>query len=227
MTDLSVVNSKDALQLVQQARDDANSALNKADFNLNIAEANLNKVLDKLAAIRALYVTAKTEYGTAQWNYETALNKLYVAQARKETADRASAIALAEGSLSDHNTGYSNSSIGQTSSTVTAAFAGCDAQVYPPISGRVKVTQKLANGYVVATGQQVLFGACTKHTACNVGDTLSYNGFLVNGIVNAQRIERVLLSWFLISDYLFFSNFLFSNLLTSNIDWRGKIYIFN
>jgi hypothetical protein len=31
----------------------------------------------------------------------------------------------------------------------------------------------------------------------------------------------------LISDYLFFSNFLFSNLLTSNIDWRGKIYIFN
>jgi hypothetical protein len=52
-----------------------------------------------------LYVNAKTELGQAQWTYETALNKLYVAQARKETADRATTIALAEGSRSDHNTG--------------------------------------------------------------------------------------------------------------------------
>ncbi len=43
---------------------------------------------------------------------------------------------------------------------------------------------------------QVVYGACIKHTACNVGDTITYNGFLVNGIVNAQRIKRVLLSWF-------------------------------
>ena len=181
--------------MVQQARDNANSALNKADFTLKSAEANLNKILDKLAAIRALYVTAKTELGQAQWNFEIALNKLYIAQARKETADRASAIALAEGSSSDHNTGYSNTTFGQTSSPITVGvFGGCNAQVYPPISGTVKVTQKIANGYVISTGHQVLYGPCTKHTACNVGDTLSYNGFLVNGIVNAQRIERVLLS---------------------------------
>ncbi len=64
------------------------------------------------------------------------------------------------------------------------------------MSGTVKVTQKLANGYVVSTGHRLLYGACTKHTACNVGDTLSYNGFLINGLINAQRIERVLLSWF-------------------------------
>lgn len=83
LTDLSVTQSKDALSIVQQARDDATSALNKADFTLKNAEANLNKILDKLAAIRALYVNAKTEYGQAQWNFETALNKLYVAQARK------------------------------------------------------------------------------------------------------------------------------------------------
>jgi len=195
LTDLAVVNAKDSLQLVQQARDDSNAALNKADFVLKTAEANLNKVLDKLAAIRALYVTAKTEYGQAQWNYETALNKLYVAQARKETADRASAIALAEGSSSDHNTGFSNTTVGQTSSPVTVGtFVGCDAQVYPPISGKVTVTKKLSNGYIVSSGHQVLYGPCTKHTSCNVGDILSYNGFLVNGIVNAQRIERVLLS---------------------------------
>lgn len=159
---MAVVSAKDTLLLVQQARDDANSALNKADFALRAAEANLNKILDKLAAIRALYVTAKTELGQAQWKYETALNKLYVAQARKETADRATAIALAEGSFSDHNTGYRNSTVGQQTSPISVGtFVGCEAQVYPPISGTVRVTQKLANGYVISTGHQVLYGACT------------------------------------------------------------------
>ena len=195
LTDISVVNAKDSLLLVQQARDDANSMLNKADFVLKNAEANLNRVLDKLAAIRSLYVTAKTELGQAQWNFETALNKLYISQARKETADRASAIALAEGSNSDHNSGYQTTSVGQQTSPVTVgAFIGCDAQVYPPISGTVKITQKLVGGYVISTGHQVVYGACTKQTACNVGDTVAYSGFLVNGVVNAQRIERVLLS---------------------------------
>lgn len=80
---MSVSQAKDALSIVQQARDDATSALNAADFSLKNAEGTLNKVLDKLAVIRSLYVNAKTEYGQAQWNFETALNKLYVAQARK------------------------------------------------------------------------------------------------------------------------------------------------
>lgn len=80
---MTVSQSKDALSIVQQARDDSISALNTADFTLRNAEANLNKILDKLAAIRTLYVNAKTEYGQAQWNFETALNKLYIAQARK------------------------------------------------------------------------------------------------------------------------------------------------
>lgn len=80
---MSVSQAKDALSIVQQARDDATSALNSADFSLKNAEGTLNKALDKLAAIRSFYVNAKTEYGQAQWNFETALNKLYVAQARK------------------------------------------------------------------------------------------------------------------------------------------------
>jgi hypothetical protein len=109
---LAVVNAKDALILVQQSRDNANSILDKADFALKNAEANLNKVLDKLATIRALYVTTNTKFGQAQWNYEIALNKLYVAQARKETAGRGTAIALAEGSLSDYNAGVASTSVG-------------------------------------------------------------------------------------------------------------------
>jgi hypothetical protein len=102
---------------------------------------------------------------------------------------------LAEGSFSDHNIGSKSTSVGYQTSPMTAgAFVGCDAQVYPPISGTVKVTQKLPDAYVISTGHRLVYGACTKHTACNVGDTIAYNGFLVNGIVNAQRIERVLLS---------------------------------
>ena len=80
---MNVAQARDSLSIVQQARDDSVAALNVADFALKAAEANLNKVLDKLATIRSLYVNAKTEYGQAQWNFEVALNKLYVAQARK------------------------------------------------------------------------------------------------------------------------------------------------
>jgi chromosome segregation ATPase len=193
LADLAVVQAKDALSIVQQARDDSVAALNAADFALKAAEVKLNKVLDKLAGVRSLYVAAKTELGTAQWNYETALNKLYVAQARKETADRASAIALAQGSLSDHNTGYASTTIG-SNGAISGTFGGCEAQAHPPISGTVRIVQKFTNGYKVSTGHQILYGPCTKHTLCNVGDNIVYSGYMVNGIVNAQRIERVLLS---------------------------------
>ncbi len=66
---MAVISAKDTLAIVQQARDDSVSALNTADFALKTAEVRLNKVLDKLAAIRGLYVAAKAEYGQAQWNY--------------------------------------------------------------------------------------------------------------------------------------------------------------
>ena len=55
-----MTNAKDALSIVQQARDHSVAALNKADFALKTAESNLAKVLDKLAYIRTLYVNAKT-----------------------------------------------------------------------------------------------------------------------------------------------------------------------
>jgi hypothetical protein len=35
-----------------------------------------------------------------------------------------------------------------------------------------------------------------------VGDYLGYNGYVVNGIVNALRIQRVLLNWSLPTIYL-------------------------
>ena len=146
---MTVSAARDTLDIITQARDDAIAALNIAEFALKQAELQLAKILDKLSYIRSLYADAKIAYGTAKWDYEQALNKLYVAQARKESADRASAIALAEGSRSDHNlVGGNPVTIGSSGNI----FGGCESKNYPPISGTVKITEKLATGYRVSTG---------------------------------------------------------------------------
>ena len=128
-----------------------------------------------------------------------ALNKLYVAQSRKETADRASSIALAEGSKSDHNVNNGAASVGGTTSFSNAAakasFGGCDAKAYPSISGSSKVVSVGANGYELASGHNVLYGSCSQASGkVSVGDFVRYNGYINNGVINALRIERVLLS---------------------------------
>lgn len=132
---------------------------------------------------------------------------MYVAQARKETADRASAIALAEGSLSDHNVNNGVNTIGQNKTIAGSAagvsFGGCDAKAYPVISGTSKVVSLLPNGYTLSSGQQVIYGSCSTAGKCAVGDFVKYNGYIVNGVVNALRIERVLYSWWINFIYFF------------------------
>ena len=191
LADIAVSNARDTLDIIQQARDDALAAVNIAEFALKEAEQRLAKVLDRLAYIRSLYTNAKIALGEAQWAYEQAINKLYVAQSRKESADRATAIALGEGSYSDHNSASSSSKVVGGSG---ASFIGCSANNYPSIQGTVQITEKHATGYRVSTGHEMLYGSCTQKTDCQVGDLVEYNGFIVNGVINAQRIERVLLS---------------------------------
>ena len=76
------------------------------------AEKALNAAIKKVAGIREKFNIARDELSAAQWEWELAVNKLYLAQSRKETADRASAIALAEGSLSDHNVNNGVNTVG-------------------------------------------------------------------------------------------------------------------
>lgn len=59
-----------------------------------------------------------------------------MSQARKETADRASAIALADGSISDHNTVRGSSSIVASETK----FIGCAYSNYPQVTGTVSIT---------------------------------------------------------------------------------------
>jgi chromosome segregation ATPase len=195
--DQVVKAAQDALEIATQARDDADSALKQADFNLANAEKVLDAALRKVAAIREKFNAAKNELSAAQWDWELVLNKLYVAQSRKETADRATAIALAEGSLSDHNVNNGVSSIGGSINLANGgnvSFGGCDARSYPVISGNSQVVSVSSNGYRLASGHNVIYGSCSNAAKCSVGDFVNYNGYIVNGVVNAMRIERVLLS---------------------------------
>lgn len=171
--------------------------MKQADFNLAQAEKALDAALRKVAAIRENFNVAKDDLSAAQWEWETVLNKLYVAQARKESADRATAIALAEGSLSDHNVNNGVNSIGGSINLANGgnvSFEGCDARNYPVISGNSQVVSVSTSGYTLASGHRVIYGSCSNAAQCSVGDFVNYNGYIVNGVVNALRIERVLLS---------------------------------
>lgn len=192
LADQAVKSAQDALEIAQQARDDAEADLAKADFDLEAAEKALDEALVRVAEVRAKAIAAQKALAAAQWEWEQAVNNLYVAQARKETADRASAIALAEGSRSDHNNVAGGvSTIGSSGS---ASFSGCQSRNYPAISGTSQVVEVHTNGYRLASGHNVVYGGCSQTSSCAVGDFAAYNGYIVNGVVNALRIERVLLS---------------------------------
>jgi hypothetical protein len=137
---------------------------------------------------------------------------LYIAQAKKETADRSSAIAYTETSSNSIGVSYgqtsspatigggvnlvnNGSSAKNTSSiAISGNFEGCGVNIYPSIAGISKVLSVNSNGYTLASGHKVLWGSCSTVAPCAVGDYLGYNGYVVNGIVNALRIQRVLLN---------------------------------
>ncbi len=68
------------------------------------------------------------------------------------------------------------------------SFGGCDARAYPVISGSSQVVSVSSGGYSLASGHEIIYGSCSSVGKCAVGDFVSYNGYLVNGVVNALRI---------------------------------------
>ena len=71
--------------------------MNVADAALDTAQANLEKANAVVNDLRSEDGFAKTQLGVANFNLEQALNNLYVAQAAKEAADKAVAIAFSQG----------------------------------------------------------------------------------------------------------------------------------
>ena len=174
-----VDNKKNALDLANQANDDAQSHLNLADAALAAANRNLDNQNANAASIRQSQSSAKALLGGANFNLKQAMNQLYVAQAAKAAADKALNLAYAQGAASFPKQGETN-----------FIFEGCYNPVLPAISGSAACAKLVANGCVLSSGHIVTWGDCTNKTeVIEVGTVVTYNGRFSKGVVSAAEIE--------------------------------------
>ena len=110
-----------------------------------------------------------------------ALANLFVAQAAKEAADKALAIAFAQGV----------DSIKMLDGESTYIFNGCLAQAYPTISGTVTVEKLIPNGAQLSSGQVLTWGECTTKDVINVGDLIEYHGAVTGSSISASKVVVV------------------------------------
>jgi hypothetical protein len=194
LADQDVSRAQDALKLAQQAYNDAKASLESATKALASAEAKRQQCLANLAEARLGLEQAKNDLGAAEWDLEKALATLYQAQARKEAADRASALALAEGATNIDGTRTSFRSLGgwekDTSNTgnyiieTAKDFGSCNsASSYPRFAGSAKIVEIASGVATLSTGQQITFGDCTSGlTNIRPGAEI-----VVDGVVNVDR----------------------------------------
>lgn len=156
------------------------TALNIADAALAVAQKALDDANNAVRDIRNQFTDAKVSLGTAKFNLNQALNNLYVAQAAKEAADKATAIAYAQG--------VASTDILKDKSTYI--FSGCLNQVYPAISGTVSVISLISSGCLLSSGHILTWGDCTTKDNVNIGDIIYYEGSIVGGSISASVIIK-------------------------------------
>lgn len=194
LADQDVGKAQDVLKLAQQAFNDAKNALEAATKALAVADAKRQACLANLAEARSGLEQAKNDQGAAEWDLEKALATLYQSQARKEAADRASALALAEGSTRLDGTTTTFNSLGgwqkDTSYTgnfivqTAKDFGSCNAgSSYPRFAGSAKIVDISVGIATLSTGQQITFGDCTS------GLNVIRPGaeIIVDGVVNVDK----------------------------------------
>lgn len=138
--------------------------LSQAD---NVRQQALKVLQDATFALQQ----CNSDLGAAQWKLELAAQSLITAQARKQAADRSSALALAQGSTSLYGNTTTFKSLGGWSvSTASSAtyivqtdknFGSCSNNVYPRFAGSAKITNVDIGTLTLSTGHQVVFGDCT------------------------------------------------------------------
>lgn len=181
-TNQTVANARNNLDLTATANDDAITQLKIADSALTAAQKTLEEANKLVAALRAEWSTSSSSLGTAKFNLQQALNNLFVAQAAKAAADKAVAIAFAQGVASlDLMKGES-----------TYVFEGCSEQVYPVITGTVPVSVLLTSGARLNSGQILTWGGCTHKPDIIVeGDVVSFTGTINNGVISATEVKKL------------------------------------
>jgi len=154
--------------------------LNIADAALTAAQKTLADANHLVNEIRGDFNNAKIALGTAKFSLTQALNNLFVAQAAKEAADKATAIAFAQGT----------SSLDILKDKSTYVFNGCLNQVYPTISGTVSVINLIQGGAQLSSGHVLTWGDCTTKDNINIGDVIYYEGSIVGTSISARSIVR-------------------------------------
>ena len=175
--DTVVANAKNALDVVNQANDDALSALSTAQRKYELAYSALDNANRLVSKIRAELAVADNKLGVAKFNLLQALNNLYVAQARKEQADKSTNIVrMQTATLPEEES--------------THIFAGCVQNAYPTISGSAIVSRANGSGYALNSGNVLVFGDCTHKELVVVGDLIDYEGYIKDGYVHAVSYKK-------------------------------------
>ena len=175
--DIVVGNARNALSVINQANDDAIAALTIAQKNYEQAYSALDNANRLVSKIRAELVVADNQLGVAKFNFLQALNNLYVAQARKAQADKATTIVrLQTATLPAEES--------------TNIFAGCAQEAYPTVSGSAYIRESNGRGYALGSGSVLVFGDCTVKEQVIVGDCIEYDGYIKDGYVHAISYKK-------------------------------------
>ena len=133
--------------------------------------------------IRTQASSQGSSLGAANFNLTQANNNLFVAQAAKAAADKATQTAYAYGASSLNLL---------TSGSSTYVFQGCNHQVYPVITGTVAVSSLISSGAVLNSGHILTWGDCTSKTQLvSAGSVVTYTGTFSNGVINADSVKVV------------------------------------
>ena len=178
--DIVVANAKNALRVINQANDDAIAALSIVQRNYETAYSALGNANRLVSKIRAELAVADNQLGVAKFNLLQALNNLYVAQARKAQADKATTIVrLQTATLPAEES--------------TNIFAGCAQEAFPTISGTAYIQESNARGYALGSGSVLVFGDCTVQEKVIIGDFIEYEGYVKDGYVHATSYRKAVI----------------------------------
>jgi hypothetical protein len=177
--DFVVQAARNALSLAIQVNSNVQSDLTIAQDVYKKAYSALDNANNLVSALTGQLNEAGNHLGVAKFNLVQANNNLFVAQAKKEQADKATAIIRTQAVT-----------LPEPGSTSTYIFGGCNQLAYPSISGTAAISRSNSLGYTLASGHTLLFGDCTKRDPCADGDVIVYSGYLKDGYVHGCEVRK-------------------------------------
>ena len=177
--DLVVQAARNALSLATQVNSNAQSDLTVAQDIYKKAYSALDNANNLVSALTAQLNDAGNHLAFAKFNLVQANNNLLVAQAKKEQADKATALIKTQIVV-----------LPEPASTSTFIFGGCNQLAYPTISGTAAISRANTLGYTLTSGHTLLFGDCTHRDPCADGDVIVYSGYLKDGYVHARSVRK-------------------------------------